>query len=334
MGARVICTSGSQKSGTTYLQHACADRLDELAAAGLRYPVEPSGRNEVPNHQLAFYGLHPAGVQLAGRARLLRVVGLAAGASWRRTSSPRAAVRGGAVHAAPARRGHGGRGASAATSRSWSPHAPRQAARLLVAAERAQRARRRVPRVPRVRARPSGPAAGRHRRRGAGPDLAVVLGRRADPALVRPAPGCHGSRSSSTPVAAAALLWQRILEALDLPHRTPSRRPHVASGQTNEGLRWAETDILAALNRALTGPGWDRNAGDRRPQGGDQRTASATATRTAARRTLPAGVAGRGRAVGQRGRARRSRTSGRRVVGPLADLLPGPAPRRSRTSWT
>ncbi|RKS75458.1 hypothetical protein CLV35_1925 [Motilibacter peucedani] len=60
MASRIVLHIGQQKSGTTYLQHGLAQRAEPAAAAGLRYPVPPTGERHVPNHhQRAFYGLLP-----------------------------------------------------------------------------------------------------------------------------------------------------------------------------------------------------------------------------------------------------------------------------------
>ena len=300
MGARVHLHIGLQKSGTTYLQHAWADRLDELAAAGLRYPVEPSGRNEVPNQQLAFYGLIPQEFSWLGERDY--------SSSWAwlqgelaRTSSPLllsaealSTLRPPAAATVVEALGGDVGGPGHRTS-------PGPAARLLMAAERAERARRRVPRVPRVRARPSGPAAGRHRRRGAGPDLAVVLGRCADPAVVRPARGVtgHGRRQLRSPRGPAVAAHPRGPRPGTGRHRAPAGR--VRPDQRGPALGRGRHPGRAEPRADRTGLGPQR--GDRRPQGGDHARLRRPGE-PRSRRHPPAGVAGRGRAVGQGGRAR------------------------------
>src|SRR5258708_39279459 len=59
MASRLILHIGLQKSGTTYLQELIASGADELAAAGIVYPVSPSGkkRRRTWNHEWASYGL-------------------------------------------------------------------------------------------------------------------------------------------------------------------------------------------------------------------------------------------------------------------------------------
>jgi hypothetical protein len=59
MASRLILHIGLQKSGTTYLQELIASRADELAGAGVVYPVSPAGqrRRRTENHEWASYGL-------------------------------------------------------------------------------------------------------------------------------------------------------------------------------------------------------------------------------------------------------------------------------------
>jgi hypothetical protein len=121
----------------------------------------------------------------------------------------------------------------------------------------------------------------------------------------------------------AELLWQRTLEALDLA--PDAIEPvDVSDGQANEGLRWAETDILAALNRALSGPDWDRK--------------QAAAVRQAVIRNGFGDRPDRGPGVTlppqwqdqvaewAKDDVRAIEASGARVVGPLSDLLASPEP--------
>jgi hypothetical protein len=59
MASRLILHIGLQKSGTTYLQELIASGVEELAAAGVVYPVTPAGkrRRRTENHEWASYGL-------------------------------------------------------------------------------------------------------------------------------------------------------------------------------------------------------------------------------------------------------------------------------------
>jgi hypothetical protein len=59
MASRLILHVGLQKSGTTYLQDVLAHSADELAAAGVVYPLAPSGRRRrgTENHEWPTYGL-------------------------------------------------------------------------------------------------------------------------------------------------------------------------------------------------------------------------------------------------------------------------------------
>jgi len=59
MASRLILHIGLQKSGTTYLQELIASGADELAQAGVVYPVSPAGkrRRRTENHEWASYGL-------------------------------------------------------------------------------------------------------------------------------------------------------------------------------------------------------------------------------------------------------------------------------------
>jgi len=59
MASRLILHIGLQKSGTTYLQELIAGGADELAEAGIVYPVSPAGkrRRRTENHEWASYGL-------------------------------------------------------------------------------------------------------------------------------------------------------------------------------------------------------------------------------------------------------------------------------------
>lgn len=59
MAARLILHVGPQKSGTTYLQEVLAGSIDELAEAGVVYPLSPDGRRRrrIENHEWATYGL-------------------------------------------------------------------------------------------------------------------------------------------------------------------------------------------------------------------------------------------------------------------------------------
>jgi hypothetical protein len=59
MASRLILHIGLQKSGTTYLQELIASGADELAEAGIVYPVSPAGkrRRRTENHEWASYGL-------------------------------------------------------------------------------------------------------------------------------------------------------------------------------------------------------------------------------------------------------------------------------------
>jgi hypothetical protein len=126
----------------------------------------------------------------------------------------------------------------------------------------------------------------------------------------------------------AELLWHRMLEALDLAPDAIAP-VEVAEGQTNEGLRWAEVDILAALNRALSGPGWD--------------PAQATAVRQAVIRNGFGDRPSRGPSVTlpphwqeevaawAKDEVRDIEAAGARVVGPLPDLLATPDSERPTT---
>jgi hypothetical protein len=59
MTSRLILHIGLQKSGTTYLQELIASGAEELAEAGIVYPVSPAGkrRRRTENHEWASYGL-------------------------------------------------------------------------------------------------------------------------------------------------------------------------------------------------------------------------------------------------------------------------------------
>src|SRR3569833_2202304 len=59
MASRLSLHIGLQKSGTTYLQELIASGADELAEAGVVYPVTPAGkrRRRTDNHEWASYGL-------------------------------------------------------------------------------------------------------------------------------------------------------------------------------------------------------------------------------------------------------------------------------------
>jgi hypothetical protein len=59
MASRLILHIGLQKSGTTYIQELIASGAEELAEAGIVYPVSPAGkrRRRTENHEWASYGL-------------------------------------------------------------------------------------------------------------------------------------------------------------------------------------------------------------------------------------------------------------------------------------
>ncbi len=59
MATRLILHVGLQKSGTTYLQEVLTARADELAEAGVTYPLPNGGkrRRRTENHEWASYGL-------------------------------------------------------------------------------------------------------------------------------------------------------------------------------------------------------------------------------------------------------------------------------------
>jgi hypothetical protein len=59
MASRLILHIGLQKSGTTYLQELIASGADELAKAGVVYPVSPADkrRRRTDNHEWPSYGL-------------------------------------------------------------------------------------------------------------------------------------------------------------------------------------------------------------------------------------------------------------------------------------
>ncbi len=321
MGARVLLHVGLQKSGTTYLQHGFAGRAAELAAAGITYPLE-STRAEVPNHQPAFYGLVP------GEFRWLAERSSDHAQSWRwlqremdRATQPMllsaealSTLRASAVAEVVAALGGGVevlvtvRGLDRLLASSW-----QQSVR---------------------------------NGRGTGFEdyLEVMKEHRAtlmaDPAddephlswrsfsaasLARRWAGTPGVASVTVVVNSgrpAELLWSRMLTALDLPDAATIPPVEVAEGQTNEGLRWAETDILAALNRALSGPQWDQS--------------QARAVRQAVIRHGFSTRVGRGPAVRlpaawsdevggwAEDEVRTIEALGCRVVGPLDDLLPAP----------
>jgi hypothetical protein len=256
VGARVHLHVGLQKSGTTYLQHAWAARLPELAAAGRRYPVDPAGRNEVPNHQMAFYGLVPdefgwlseRGTDYGSSWRWLE--GEVAGATTPLLLSAEALSTVRASAAATVVEAVGGDVEVVVTARRLDK---------LLASSWQQSVRN---------------------GRGTGFEdyLRTVRDHRdqllADTADDQPnlswrsfSVGALARRWATVPGVSrvvvvvnsgrpAELLWHRTLEAIGL---APDAIAPVDVGddQTNEGLRWAEADILAALNRALTGPDWD-----------------------------------------------------------------------------
>ncbi|WP_393916599.1 hypothetical protein [Halostreptopolyspora alba] len=58
MATRLVLHIGVQKSGTTYLQHMLRERVDELTAIGVDYPLPPTGRRPVGRnyHEFATYG--------------------------------------------------------------------------------------------------------------------------------------------------------------------------------------------------------------------------------------------------------------------------------------
>ncbi|TDB71890.1 hypothetical protein E1264_42195, partial [Actinomadura sp. KC216] len=60
MAAKVVLHIGLQKSGTTFLQHMLHANHQELAEAGVHYPVPRDwtrGKRTVPNHEWSTYGL-------------------------------------------------------------------------------------------------------------------------------------------------------------------------------------------------------------------------------------------------------------------------------------
>ena len=326
MGARVHLHVGLQKSGTTYLQHAWAARLDELAALGRRYPVEPGGRGDVPNHQFAFYGLVPDEFGwLAGRDYSASWRWLAAEIDREKKSLLLSAEALSTVRAPGV-----GRVADALGDEVEVVVTARRLDRLLASSWQQS-----------VR---NGRGTGfeeylssirEHRRLlladvdDAVPNLswrAFSVG-----SLVQRWAATPGVRSVTVVVNSgrpAELLWERSLEAVGLlPDAVPPVA--VAEGQTNEGLRWAETDILAALNRALSGPGWD--------------PAQAAAVRQAVIRSGFGDRSSRGPGVSlppqwadeigdwSKEEVREIEASGCRVVGPLSDLLAAPEPGEQAT---
>ena len=57
MASRLILHIGLQKSGTTYLQEVLTNKVEELAAAGVVYPLADRRRRRTENHEWATYGL-------------------------------------------------------------------------------------------------------------------------------------------------------------------------------------------------------------------------------------------------------------------------------------
>jgi hypothetical protein len=319
VGARVLLHVGLQKSGTTYLQHAFAGRAAELAQAGVTYPVE-SPRAEVPNHQAAFYGLVPDefGWVAAGQ------VGNARSWSWL-SRELRVADRP-LLLSAEALSTVRSTGVARVVDELGGQ------VRVLVTARR----------LDRLLASSWQQSVRNGRGTGFEDYLEVMKEHRAqllaDPAddepnlswrafsaasLCRRWAATAGVDSVTVVVNSgrpADLLWDRMLEALDLPAGTSIPPVPVVEGQTNEGLRWAETDILAALNRAMSGPQWDQ--------------VQARAVRQAVIRSGFSDRAGRGPGVtlpaawsdevaGWAGdEIREIESLGCRVVGPLDDLLP------------
>ncbi len=325
MGARVQLHVGLQKSGTTYLQHAWAGRLTELAALDRRYPVDPAGRGDVPNHQLAFYGLVP------GEFSWLAERGVDHSDSWRwlSTEVQQSAAEGtGLLLSAEALSTVRARGVvEVVAALGDDVHVVVTARRLdrLLASSWQQSVR-------------NGRGAGfedyltavRAHRKELLDDTAddvpnlswrsFSVGSLADRWAAAP-----GVRSVTVVVNSgrpADLLWRRSLQAVGLA--PDAVEPvEVPEGQTNEGLRWAETDILAALNRALSGPGWDR--------------AQAAAVRQAVIRRGFVDRDTRGPSVDLPAHWRDEvaewtrqdvaavQASGCQVVGPIEDLLPEPS---------
>jgi hypothetical protein len=323
VGARVHLHVGLQKSGTTYLQHAWAGRLDELAAAGRRYPVDPSGRGEVPNHQLAFYGLVPEEFGwLAER-------GSDYSGSWAWLQDELARASTPLLLSAEALSTVRRAGAARVVQ------ALGDDVEVLVTARR----------LDRLLASSWQQSVRNGRGTGFQEYLEAIRAHRAqllaDPAddepnlswrsfsvgsLVRRWSGLPGVTRVTVVVNSgrpAELLWHRMLEAVDLAPDAIAP-VQVADGQTNEGLRWAEADILAALNRALSGPGWDQK--------------QATAVRQAVIRNGFGDRESRGPGVTlpphwqdevadwAKEEVREVESSGARVVGPLSDLMATPEP--------
>jgi hypothetical protein len=321
VGARVHLHVGLQKSGTTYLQHAWADRLDELAAAGRRYPVDPSVRSEVPNHQRAFYGLAPEEFGWLGDRDY--------SSSWAWLQGELARATSPVLLSAEA------------LSTLHRPGAARVVEALGADVEVLVTAR------PLDRLLASSWQQNVRNGRGAGfrEYLETVRDHRAElladhdddtpilswrsfsvGSLIERWSGLPGVSHVTVVVNSgrpADLLWRRTLEALDLAPDA-IEPPQVAPGQTNEGLRWAEADILAALNRALAGPDWGRDEamavrkavitlgfGDRENRGPGV--------------TLPPQWQDEVAQWAEED-VHAVEASGARVVGPLSDLLPESAP--------
>ena len=323
MGARVHLHVGLQKSGTTYLQHAWAGRLDELAAAGRRYPGDPSSRGEFPNPQMAFYGLVPEEFGwLAER-------GSDYSGSWGWLQDEVAHASTQLLLSAEALSTVRREGAARVV------HALGDEVEVLVTARR----------LDELLASSWQQSVRNGRGTGFQEYLEATRDHRAqllaDPAddvpnlfwrsfsvgsLVRRWSGLPGVARVTVVVNSgrpAERLWHRMLEAIDLAPDAIAP-VEVADGQANEGLRWAEADILAALNRALSGPGWDQR--------------QATAVRQAVIRNGFGDRPSRGPSVTlpphwqdevaewAKEEVREVEASGARVVGPLSDLLGSPEP--------
>ena len=258
VGARVLLHVGLQKSGTTYLQHAFAGRAAELARAGLTYPVE-TPRAEVPNHQPAFYGLVPDEFSWVDARQVNHT------RSWSWLSRELRDSDGPVLLSAEALSTIRSSGVARVVAGLGGQ------VRVLVTARR----------LDRLLASSWQQSVRNGRGMGFEDYLEVMRQHRAqllaDPAddqpdlswrafsvaaLARRWAVAAGVESVTVVVNSgrpADLLWSRMLEALDLPAGAEIPPVPVAEGQTNEGLRWAETDILAALNRALSGPRWDQS---------------------------------------------------------------------------
>jgi hypothetical protein len=331
VSARVLLHVGLQKSGSTYLQHGLATIAHHLNRLGVLYPVRGHvAAGQVPNHQLAVYGLLPGLF-----AWVTADTATAAAEEWEWLQGVVAAADEPVIVSAEVLSYLGPK-----EVRTVVDALPADDVRVLVTSRRLDRLLTSSWQQNLRHGVPDGLERFLNARRDDRKAFADDVDD-ADPWQVWRAfdtastvhrwgqvVGAENVSLVTSPGTPPELLWHRFVAALDVPGLPDVAAPDVAGGDANQSLRWAEAEILAGVNAVLTDESWS-DADAARVRRRLVRTAFGAQPEPGARIELPGdwGDEVATWSEEQLEQLRESQQAGLRLVGDLDDLA---VPREGR----